>query len=153
MTHSIPCHARKLRYTASAMASSQRCHGSDDARRGLVASSVATAAWAWPPSTVRPHVGQVPSARTDGGDRNRSQVAHQGTTPVSRPAITRAERRGDAGTPRRGGGAPARAGRPAPRRDADAGGRVPQIDAGFVPVPPLGDVRSPLLGILDGLDL
>src|SRR5947209_5655439 len=103
MTHSIPCHARKLRYTASAAASSQRCHGSDDERRGLVSSSVAAAAWAWPPSTVRPHVGQVPSARTHGGDRNRSQVAHQGTAPVSRPAITREERRGGAGTPRGGG--------------------------------------------------
>src|SRR5205823_10254732 len=110
MTHSIPCHARKLRYTASAAASSQRCHGSDEARRGLVASSVVAAAWAWPPSTGRPHVGQVPSSRTDGGDRNRSQVAHQGTTPVPRPAITRAERRGDAGTPRGGGCEPGRGG-------------------------------------------
>src|ERR1700716_466288 len=110
MTHSIPCHARKLRYTASARASTQRCHGSDDARRGLVASSVAAAAWAWPPSTVRPHVGQVPSARIDGGDRNRSQVAHQGTAPVSRPAIKREERRGGAGTPRGGGCGPGRGG-------------------------------------------
>src|SRR5256885_14141759 len=133
MTHSIPCHARKLRYTASTMASTQRCQGSDDARRGLVASSVAAAAWAGPPSTARPHVGQVPSALTDGGDRNRSQVAHQGTAPVSRPAITREERRGGAGTPRGGGCGPGRGGGrgpppdrsgrpPAPTRGPAAGG-------------------------------
>src|SRR5256885_2190176 len=39
------------------------------------------------------------------------------------------------------------------RVEDELGGKVHQIDVGFVLVPPLGDVRGALLGIVDGLDL
>ena len=68
-----------------------------------VAVSVSTVA-----STPRPQVGQVPSARTVDGERNRSHVVHQGTlsTPRPRPA----GRRGAGGSLRASGCGPTRTG-------------------------------------------
>jgi hypothetical protein len=72
--------ARYPRYTASAAASNQRCHGIGGSFSS--SSSDAGAAWAWPGSTTRPQDGQVPSTFTVDGERNRSHASHHGTPPL-----------------------------------------------------------------------
>ena len=158
MIHSMPGHA-EAEVHRDAMASNQRCHGRET-RRSLGASSVVAAAWAWPLSTIRPQVGQVPSARTDGGDRNRSQVAHQGTTPVSPRDHT-------GGTPWWRWNSSRRRVRARARRvtarpevvglddgvDDQLGREVHEVDVFLVLVAPFRDVRGAFVGVLDGVDL